>query len=259
MRGLKISLLLLLFPLFILPLMTGAAQAQITVEPLESRDEPEVITEEAVPAGPTNLQAVAISTTTIRLSWQDNSNNESEFRVELRTPGTAFVDIGGVAANSDGAVVGGDLNPGQTYIFRVRARNADGSSVYSNEASATTFGANANCTPSNTVMCLNNGRFKVEAVWETSQGDSGTGKAVKLTDDSGYFWFFNAENIELVVKVLNGCGVNGRYWVFAGGLTNVRVVLRVTDTSTGVLKVYTNPLGTRFQPIQDTSAFAACP
>ena len=257
MRGLRISLFLFFLPLLLL----GAAQAQtITIEPLESHsEEPGVIVEEAVPAGPTNLQATAISSTTIRLSWQDNSNNESEFRVELRTPGTSFVDVGAVSANSNGAIVGGDLTPGQTYIFRVRARNADGNSAYSNEASATTFGATANCTPSNTVMCLNNGRFKVEAVWETGAGDTGTGKAIKLTDDSGTFWFFNPDNLEILVKVLNGCGVNARYWVFAGGLTNVRVVLRVTDTATGVLKVYTNPLGTRFQPIQDTNAFASCP
>ena len=36
-------------------------------------------------------------------------------------------------------------------------------------------------------------------------------------------WFFQAENVEAVVKVLNGCGINDRYWVFAGGLTDVKV------------------------------------
>ena len=53
---------------------------------------------------------------------------------------------------------------------------------------------------------------------------------MKLTDDSGYLWFFDADNIELIVKVLDGCGVNNRYWVFAGGLTNVEVDIIVTDT-----------------------------
>jgi hypothetical protein len=88
---------------------------------------------------------------------------------------------------------------------------------------------------------------------------SGVGSAVPLTSDSGYFWFFDAANIEIVVKTLNGCGVNGRYWVFAAGLTDVEVTLRVTDTQTGALKTYVNPRGIAFQPIQDTSAFATCP
>jgi hypothetical protein len=62
-----------------------------------------------------------------------------------------------------------------------------------------------------------------------------------------------------VIKVLNGCGVNNNYWVFAGGLTNVQVMLTVTDTQTGSVRTYTNPINTAFLPIQDTGAFATCP
>jgi len=62
----------------------------------------------------------------------------------------------------------------------------------------------------------------------------------------------------MVVKVLNGCGVDSNYWVFAGGLTNVQVVMTVTDTQTGAVKTYVNPQGQAFRPIQDTAAFA-CP
>jgi hypothetical protein len=65
--------------------------------------------------------------------------------------------------------------------------------------------------------------------------------------------------VEAVTKVLNGCPLNNRYWVFAGGLTNVRTVISVTDTQTGATKSYINPQGVAFQPIQDTSAFATCP
>jgi hypothetical protein len=64
--------------------------------------------------------------------------------------------------------------------------------------------------------------------------------------------------VELVVKVLTGCSVNDHYWVFAGGLTDVFVELKVTDALTGVMKSYSNALGTPFQPIQDSSAFP-CP
>ena len=47
---------------------------------------------------------------------------------------------------------------------------------------------------------------------------SGTGTAVPLTSDTGYFWFFGSSNVEAVIKVLNACSLNQRFWVFAGGL-----------------------------------------
>lgn len=78
------------------------------------------------------------------------------------------------------------------------------------------------CLPLAAVLCLNGGRFRVAATWRTAQG-SGDAQALPLTPDTGAFWFFSAENLELVVKVLNGCAFNGNYWVFAGGLTNVGV------------------------------------
>ncbi len=114
------------------------------------------------------------------------------------------------------------------------------------------------CTPDATTLCLNGGRFRVSVAWAKNTGESGAGQGVPLTSDSGYFWFFNAANIELVIKVLNACPVNDHFWVFAGGLTNVQVVITVTDTQTGAQRTYTNPLGTAFVPLQDTSAFA-CP
>jgi photosystem II stability/assembly factor-like uncharacterized protein len=120
--------------------------------------------------------------------------------------------------------------------------------------------AQAPCVADATTLCLNNSRFRLQAQWTTVQGQSGAGQAVVLTGDTGYFWFFSSNNIELVVKALNACGQPpGRFWVFAGGLTNVNVVMTVTDTQTGAVKTYTNPQGTAFQPIQDTSAFATCP
>jgi hypothetical protein len=114
------------------------------------------------------------------------------------------------------------------------------------------------CTATGTRLCLAGSRFRVEATWTTPGGDNGPGRAVALTSDTGYFWFFDDTNVEMVVKVLDGCGVNGRFWVFAGGLTDTRVRFTVTDTETGASKQYTNPQGRAFQPIQDTEAFAGC-
>jgi len=120
-------------------------------------------------------------------------------------------------------------------------------------------GGGGTCTESSTTLCLNDNRFKVQATYQTQQGQSGSGRAVELTSDTGYFWFFNQDNVEMVIKVLDGCGVNGKIWVYAGGLTNVKVTMTVTDMDNGTVKTYNNPQGTPFQPIQDSGAFATCP
>jgi hypothetical protein len=109
-------------------------------------------------------------------------------------------------------------------------------------------------------LCLGGGRFQVNANWVNPDGTSGAGTAVSLTDDSGYFWFFDASNIEMVVKVLNGCAIDNAYWVFAAGLTNVEVNWQVVDTKTGASYVQVNPQGTAFAPVQATNAFpTSCP
>jgi hypothetical protein len=131
-----------------------------------------------------------------------------------------------------------------------------------NPIGALTFGAPVStgpCVPDVQTLCLNGSRFAVSARYRTNDGRSGDATGVTLTADSGYFWFFNPANIEVVVKVLNACSVNDHYWVFAAGLTNVEVTLFVTDTDRGSLKTYINQLGVPFAPIQDTSAFATCP
>ncbi|MEO8432096.1 MAG: hypothetical protein ABI592_11355 [Acidobacteriota bacterium] len=111
------------------------------------------------------------------------------------------------------------------------------------------------CVADATTLCLNAGRFRVRAEWTTRDGASGAARAVGLTADSGYFTFFGPANVEVVAKVLNGCGFNSHFWLFASGLTNVHVVLTVADTATGESRAYENPIDTAFQSIQDTSAF----
>ncbi len=111
------------------------------------------------------------------------------------------------------------------------------------------------CAPSDTVLCLNDGRFRVEVEWQDFDGGTGRGQATPLTTDTGTFWFFDQENVELVVKVLDARGVNGHYWVFYGALSDVEYTLTVTDTTTGAFRRYHNP-ARRFASAGDTQAFA---
>ena len=109
-------------------------------------------------------------------------------------------------------------------------------------------------------LCLGaNDRFEVRAAFRTAGGGAGVGRSVRLTPDSGYFWFFNPANVELLVKVLDACGPFDRFWAFTAGVTNVEVELTVRDTTTGAEKIYRNRLGRPYPPILDTDAFRTCP
>lgn len=115
------------------------------------------------------------------------------------------------------------------------------------------------CAADSTTLCLGE-RFRVRASWRTGAGQSGGGRAIPLATDTGAFWFFGPTNYEVVVKVLDACAPPyGRFWVFAAGLTDVEVTLTVEDAVAGKTRVYHNPLGAVFQPVQDTHAFATCP
>ena len=116
------------------------------------------------------------------------------------------------------------------------------------------------CFERPTQLCLNHQRFKVEVEWEDFAGETGPGRVLPFgSDDSGLFWFFSESNWELLVKVLDGCGINNRFWVFAAATTDVRYTLQVTDTATGTVRRYVNPLGTASAAVADTGAFATCP
>ena len=62
-----------------------------------------------------------------------------------------------------------------------------------------------------------------------------------------------------MIKAINACAFNNRYWIYSAGLTDVHVVLTVTDTQTGAVKTYNNPQGQAYLPQLDSSAFATCP
>ena len=115
------------------------------------------------------------------------------------------------------------------------------------------------CQPSDTVLCLGGGRFAVEVAWRDFADGEGSGHVVEATsEDSGMFWFFDQDNWEMLVKVLDGCAINGHYWVLAAATTDVEYTLTVTDVHTDETRTYSNPLGVSSPAITDTTAFATC-
>ncbi len=114
------------------------------------------------------------------------------------------------------------------------------------------------CVTTSTSLCLNN-RFRVDISWRNFENVTGNGRVALSQGDSGIFWFFQSDNWEVMLKVLNGCGINQRYWVFFAATTSVQFSINVTDTATGQTETYFNPLGNSADAITDTQAFATCP
>ena len=104
-------------------------------------------------------------------------------------------------------------------------------------------------------LLLGDGRFRVQVAWQdTLNGGSGIGRAIPVTPDSGGFWFFDPDNTELRVKVIDGQLVNGHFWFFYGALSNVGYQITVTDQRRDRSKTYDNPPG-RLASRADTEAF----
>ena len=112
------------------------------------------------------------------------------------------------------------------------------------------------CVTGPETICLQDARYEVSVEWRTAGGESGAGRVVHAgTNDSGMFSFFGRDNWEILVKVLNGCSINGHHWVYAASATDLSLDLTVTDTASGEVRRYEVRPGAD-TAIADPAAFA---
>lgn len=112
-------------------------------------------------------------------------------------------------------------------------------------------------------------RFEVKVDFKDKEGVPGKARVmsgalpsasevVSSSGESVLFWFFSPDNTEVVLKVLDGCGVNDRFWVFASAATDLEFTITVTDLVTSEERTYESPGGQAATAINDTDAFATC-
>jgi len=119
------------------------------------------------------------------------------------------------------------------------------------------------CVADATTLCLAGGsgnpaRFRVRVTWTDFVGGTGPGLAVPFTADSGFFYFFDPLNVELLVKMVNACSFNNHYWLYNAAASNVGLTYQVRDTVACQDRTVTNPVGT-FASNGDIEFFATCP
>ncbi|HVT17035.1 MAG TPA: hypothetical protein VHQ90_12760 [Thermoanaerobaculia bacterium] len=155
-----------------------------------------------------------------------------------------LLDFSGLARERSGAASGGTR-----VAPAVPARAADS-------------GPGPACVASDSTLCIDDragdARWQISVLFDAPGTLSGAGHAIPLASlgvtRGGLFWFFGSDNPEMLVKVIDGCSLNGKRWVFFSAGTNVGFTVTVTDTRTGFSATYTNPDGTAAAPVQDTSA-----
>lgn len=205
----------------------------------------------------------------------DRANRVRFFSIDV-PPGTARLDVDTSGGTGNADLYLRFVSPPNTRAFdakSVTSTNAEsvhildpqggnwkiavvGAAPYSGVTLVATVTPGGTCVAGDTNLCLFSQRFKVEVDWKNQHANdqTGVGHALAGTDETGYFWFFSSTNTELVVKLLDGRAVNGQFWVFYGGLSDVEFEIRVTDTVTGAIKSYLKPAGS-LTGGADTSAF----
>jgi hypothetical protein len=126
---------------------------------------------------------------------------------------------------------------------------------------ALTFPVTLSCgSGSATSACLNT-RFSASVQFrDPNTGIYSQGQVVACPNpDSAIFWFFAPNAWELMVKIINACGLVNRYWAFSAATTNVFYRLEVFDVRAGANKIYFNYPGPPAPAVTDTNAFATCP
>ncbi len=134
----------------------------------------------------------------------------------------------------------------------LRSRGLTGAGLASLERRSA--GASTDCEPGGTALTLAGG-YRVSMCYETYAGETGDALDWGLdSSQSALLYFFERNNAEVLIKVLDGCGVNGHRWVFVAPVTDLAFNLRV-ESPNGEVWTHTNRLGQTADAASDTSAF----
>lgn len=112
-------------------------------------------------------------------------------------------------------------------------------------------GAKVLCSTTSTRACVQSNRFSLEVIASSTFQPVATSSS-----ESAVFYFSSSNNWEVVAKVLNGCGINNKYWIFGAGATSLAYSLHVKDWVTGVTASYN---GAALCPIIDTGSLVGWP
>jgi titin len=142
-------------------------------------------TTDYIPDAPSGLTATALSAWAIKVTWNDNSTNEIDFRLYSSTDGTNFTPTAVLSANVT-TFTYSNLVQGYTLYFQVRARNSAGFSPYSNLASATTLN-NPPAAPSGLIATTVSSNL-INLSWTDNAANETGYKILRSTDGTNFIF-----------------------------------------------------------------------
>ncbi len=151
------------------------------------------------------------------------------------------VNAGDVALDGGGEPFGQDAVAADDFLYGEPVEAEDGG-----------------CVATPTALCLTADRFRVEATFFAAQTGSGIARVVPLNSNSGTMTFFSPQVSEVLIKTLDACALNNRFWVYGAAATDVGYDITVTDTVTGDFKVYSKTQGPPAPALTDSDAFDTC-
>lgn len=151
------------------------------------------------------------------------------------------VTSGDVALDGGGEPVGHDAVAADDFLYSEPAEDVYGG-----------------CVATPTALCLAAERFRVEATFFAAQTGSGVARMVPLNANSGTMTFFSPQVSEVLIKVLDACSLNQRFWVYGAAATDVGYDITVTDTVAGEHVVYSKLQGPPASALTDSDAFDTC-
>lgn len=96
------------------------------------------------------------------------------------------------------------------------------------------------------VLALRDGAYLVSLEFQNPHsGAPQSAFSWPIASESGGFWFFGEENLEVLLKLIDGTATNGCQWIFAGSLSDVEYDYFVVETASGRLASFANPFGTQ--------------
>ena len=227
------------------------------------------------PAAASQVGARVTGAGSIRLQWRDNSHVETGYEVWYRKwsgrepdevwrryggplpAGTSYVDVGGLKAEEETRITDGYYDHEQRvwvngqeakvgrYSFVVVSSNDKGwsaSETFNLEFMAgpdlepTSSGEITNCSLGSRPTGIDLHGYQVNACLETPDGTRRRVWDYQLqADRSGLLYFFDRDSADILVKVLDGCAINGHRWVFVAPVTGLpfRLWIREPGPSIG--------------------------
>jgi fibronectin type 3 domain-containing protein len=162
------------------------------------------------PAAPSALSATALAANSISLSWTDNSNNETTFRIDRRVVGGTFAQVTTVPANVT-TWTDTSLNASTQYQYRVRAQNSVGNSTFTATASATTpaLPATAPSAPTGLTAAAVDGS-QISLAWSDTSSDE-TGFVIERQTGGGQFEALTTVNPNVTTYTDAGLAASTQY------------------------------------------------